>query len=124
MVLILNFQGIVPVAATSTVKELFVPESRTAAARSEAESLPCLNINKVGSPTNILKKNFVLYSDKLPVSLQKGVLPVSVQCGVKELFVSENRLEEAKQEAESLPSLEINKVCMFSPLTSATFLPW
>jgi 3'-phosphoadenosine 5'-phosphosulfate synthase len=41
---------------------------------------------------------------------EKGVLPVSVQCGVKELFVSESRAADAKREAGSLPSLEITKL--------------
>ncbi len=36
---------------------------------------------------------------------------MSVSCGVKELFVPDNRAEDAKKEAESMPALEITKVC-------------
>ncbi len=45
--LIFSFQGIVPVAATCSVKELFVPASRLEAAVAEAGTLPVLEINKV-----------------------------------------------------------------------------
>jgi len=37
-------------------------------------------------------------------------LPYSTYSGIKELFVPEEKVEEAKQEAEELPSVEINKV--------------
>ena len=42
-------QGIVPQSASNAVKELFVPESRRESARAEAESLPALEITKVGT---------------------------------------------------------------------------
>jgi len=41
---------------------------------------------------------------------QKGVLPLSASTAVKELFVPENRLEGARQEAESLPAVDITKL--------------
>jgi len=37
-------------------------------------------------------------------------LPYSTYSGIKELFVPEEQVEEAKQEAEELPSVEITKV--------------
>jgi hypothetical protein len=40
-------QNIVPESATQAVKELFVPASRQASAKTEAESLPALEISKV-----------------------------------------------------------------------------
>ena len=45
------FQGIVPVAATAQVKELFVGDARIAAAQSEAATLPAYNISKVSQVT-------------------------------------------------------------------------
>ena len=40
-------QGIVPQAASTAVRELFVPAGRIAAAKAEAETLPVVDINKV-----------------------------------------------------------------------------
>ena len=37
-------------------------------------------------------------------------MPYSTYSGIKELFVPEEQVEEAKQEAEELPSVEITKV--------------
>ena len=44
-------------------------------------------------------------------NILKGILPTSASRHVKELFVPESRAEEAKKEAQTLPSVEINKVC-------------
>lgn len=41
-------------------------------------------------------------------------MPYSTYSGIKELFVPEEQVEEAKQEAEELPSVEITKVCIIS----------
>jgi len=41
---------------------------------------------------------------------EKGILPMSASCGVKELFVPESRQAEAQKEAESLPAVEITKL--------------
>lgn len=38
-------------------------------------------------------------------------MPYPTYSGIKELFVPEEKLEEAKTEAEELPSVEITKVC-------------
>ena len=38
-------------------------------------------------------------------------MPYAAYSGLKELFVPEEQVEEAKQEAEELPSVEITKVC-------------
>lgn len=40
----------------------------------------------------------------------QGILPYSAYSGIKELFVPEEKLEEAKQEAEEMPSIEISTV--------------
>ena len=37
-------------------------------------------------------------------------MPYSAYSGIKELFVPEEKLEEAKQEAEEMPSIEISTV--------------
>ena len=37
-------------------------------------------------------------------------MPYSAYSGIKELFVPEEKLEEAKQEAEEMPSVEISTV--------------
>ena len=37
-------------------------------------------------------------------------MPYSTYSGIKELFVPEEQVEETKQEAEELPSVEITKV--------------
>lgn len=37
-------------------------------------------------------------------------MPYAAYSGIKELFVPEEKIEEAKQEAERLPAVEINKV--------------
>ena len=42
----------------------------------------------------------------------KGIVPASAVNIVKELFVPESGLEQAKQELASLPSLDITKVCL------------
>lgn len=44
----------------------------------------------------------------LKLLLEKGIIPESVLNNVKELYVQPNRVEYAKQEAESLPSIEIS----------------
>ena len=54
-------------------------------------------------------------------SLQKGVLPRSVGSAVKELFVPESRLENAKTEAESLPAVEVSKVCLYKQNSSVSY---
>ncbi|XP_067053688.1 bifunctional 3'-phosphoadenosine 5'-phosphosulfate synthase-like isoform X3 [Acropora muricata] len=41
---------------------------------------------------------------------EKGILPYAAYSGIKELFVPEEKIEEAKQEAERLPAVEINKL--------------
>jgi len=41
---------------------------------------------------------------------EKGLLPVSVSSAVKDLFVPEGRIADAKKEAEQLPSVEIEKL--------------
>lgn len=40
----------------------------------------------------------------------QGVVPSTAVRNVKELFVPENKLEDAKVEAEALPCMEISKV--------------
>ncbi|CAH1793731.1 unnamed protein product [Owenia fusiformis] len=47
VVKMLQEEGIVPITATQCVKELFVPEGRVEAAKTEAESLPNLEITKL-----------------------------------------------------------------------------
>ena len=46
-------QNIIPESAANVVKELFVPQSRIDAARSEAETLPNLDITKVSCPQRL-----------------------------------------------------------------------
>ena len=42
----------------------------------------------------------------------QGILPYAAYSGIKELFVPEEKVEEAKKEAEELPSIELTKVCI------------
>lgn len=44
------------------------------------------------------------------VSFLQGILPYAAYSGIKELFVPEEKVEEAKKEAEELPSVELTKV--------------
>ena len=48
------------------------------------------------------------------VLLLQGILPYAAYSGIKELFVPAEKLEEAKKEAEELPSVEISTVCLRS----------
>ena len=51
VVFVVLLKGVLPLSASNggAVRELFVPESRLEQARSEAENLPCVEINQVGS---------------------------------------------------------------------------
>ncbi|EPQ11568.1 Bifunctional 3'-phosphoadenosine 5'-phosphosulfate synthase 1 [Myotis brandtii] len=84
---LLQERDIVPVDASYEVKELYVPENKLHLAKTDAETLPALKINK-------------------------DIVPVDASYEVKELYVPENKLHLAKTDAETLPALKINKVDM------------
>ena len=48
--------------------------------------------------------------DQIYVSFLQGILPYAAYSGIEELFVPEEKVEEAKKEAEELPSVELTKV--------------
>lgn len=48
---LVTVQDIVPVDASYEVKELYVPENKLHLAKTDAEALPALKINKVSSPS-------------------------------------------------------------------------
>jgi len=50
--------------------------------------------------------------------LLQGILPYAAYSGIKELFVPDEKIEEAKKEAEELPPVEISTVWTFLSSTS------
>lgn len=75
----LSFQSIIPEAVRDNLKELFVPENKLTAAKTEAESLPSVNITKLdlqwvqvlsegwASPLNgFMRENEFLQVDVVP----------------------------------------------------------
>lgn len=62
MVLLLFAQDIVPVDASYEVKELYVPENKLHLAKTDAETLPALKINKVSALLLFMPSDFVLYT--------------------------------------------------------------
>ena len=55
-------QDIVPVDASYEVKELYVPENKLHLAKTDAETLPALKINKVSAMLLFITHNLALYS--------------------------------------------------------------
>lgn len=55
-------QDIVPVDASYEVKELYVPENKLHLAKTDAETLPALKINKVSAVLLFVTHNLALYS--------------------------------------------------------------
>lgn len=62
MVLLLFVQDIVPVDASYEVKELYVPENKLHLAKTDAETLPALKINKVSALLLFMPSDFALYT--------------------------------------------------------------